>query len=299
MELLSRDEEAALGRAVKRGGPGGDAAADELVLRNIWLARHVASRCRRDLQVDDAEGAARLGLVKAARRWDADRGVRFGTYAYTVMRHEIADERERSMAAVPMDRNTRARFERYHTGGSVVPGRHAKRMGDAVAAYARLREVGRLDDLGTPDEAVDRREKDDGDAEITALVLAELEQLPDRERAIIRRRFGFEGEPETLAGIGERLGLTRERVRQLERIALERLRAALLGESAMLDIGKALALTDRESIEREIHARVEVMDRMVGWLYPSILEGEVEQLRARYLELWKATAGRQTIERRS
>jgi hypothetical protein len=64
----------------------------------------------------------------------------------------------------------------------------------------------------------------------------------------------------------------------------------------MLDIGKALALADRGAIEREILARVEVIDVMVGWLYPSILEAECERLRARYLELWKAAAGRTPIE---
>jgi RNA polymerase primary sigma factor len=230
MELLSRDEEAALGRAVRMGGPEGDRAADELVVRNVWLARHAANRCRRDLQFDDAEGAARLGLIKAARRWDADRGVRFATYAYTVMRHEIADERELSMPAIPMRRLTRVRFERYHAGASVRPGKHARRMRAAAAAYGRTREVAWLDDLETPIDPVDRREGPDaGDAEITALMLAELERLPDRERAIVRRRFGFEGEPATMAAIGLEIGLTRERVRQLEGVALERLRDALAG----------------------------------------------------------------------
>jgi DNA-directed RNA polymerase sigma subunit (sigma70/sigma32) len=53
-----------------------------------------------------------------------------------------------------------------------------------------------------------------------------LEVLPSRERRIVELRFGFRGEPLTLDAIGQHLGLTRERVRQLERRALGRMRAA-------------------------------------------------------------------------
>ena len=52
-----------------------------------------------------------------------------------------------------------------------------------------------------------------------------LDALPERERRILELRFGFEGDPWTLEAIGAELGLTRERVRQLEAQALHRLAA--------------------------------------------------------------------------
>ena len=54
-------------------------------------------------------------------------------------------------------------------------------------------------------------------------------KLPDRERRILELRFGFEGETESLEKIGKELGITRERVRQLERDALARLEVELDG----------------------------------------------------------------------
>ncbi len=54
-------------------------------------------------------------------------------------------------------------------------------------------------------------------------VQRELERLPERERLIVERRFGLQGEPQTLDTVGRELGLTRERVRQLEARALRRL----------------------------------------------------------------------------
>ena len=69
-------------------------------------------------------------------------------------------------------------------------------------------------------------ELDRGD--IRGILQQLLDTLPDREREILLRRFGFEsGEIETLERVGERLSLSRERVRQLERIALDKLRSRM------------------------------------------------------------------------
>ena len=59
-----------------------------------------------------------------------------------------------------------------------------------------------------------------------------LRALPERERRMLELRFGFDGEPKSLEAIGKELGITRERVRQLERDALDRLEGELKTASA-------------------------------------------------------------------
>ena len=61
-----------------------------------------------------------------------------------------------------------------------------------------------------------------------------LKALPERQRRILELRFGFEGEPASLERIGKELGLTRERVRQLEGDALHRLETELAGLSDLV-----------------------------------------------------------------
>ena len=56
-----------------------------------------------------------------------------------------------------------------------------------------------------------------------------MAELPERERRVLELRFGFDGDPQTLEAIGKELGVTRERVRQLESDALARLEAELGG----------------------------------------------------------------------
>ena len=89
-------------------------------------------------------------------------------------------------------------------------------------------EDGELGDLFSDPNASDP-EEEAADALRRRSVRRAVVRLPERERRILELRFGFDGEPESLEAIGAKLGLTRERIRQLERDALAKLSEELAG----------------------------------------------------------------------
>ena len=101
-----------------------------------------------------------------------------------------------------------------------APPRHRYRCNQSVGAD----DEGELGDLFADREAADPFEEAEESLRKQGVRRA-LDALPERERRILELRFGFEGDPWTLEAIGHELGLTRERVRQLEGQALQRLGA--------------------------------------------------------------------------
>ena len=102
-------------------------------------------------------------------------------------------------------------------------------LGAAHASVSLNQTVGADDEGELGDLFADREAADPFDEAEESLrkqgVRKALDALPERERRILELRFGFEGDPWTLEAIGHELGLTRERVRQLEGQALQRLAA--------------------------------------------------------------------------
>ena len=202
----------------------------------------------------DAVAEGNLGLVEAATRFDPARGVSFFTYAWYWVRHHLIEHNfvERG-GQVHVGKNRASRRVYFNLGkakratGSDDPDTLAAHLG--VDRESLERVAGRLADRDVQLDA-----QLPGGQEVSALyaspgpspeeALAELEErarwaerirrglrvLDPREQKIVRARH-LRRDPLTLGQLGEKLGLSRERVRQLEARALDKLRAAL-GEAA-------------------------------------------------------------------
>jgi len=202
--------------------------ADELAVRYRYLPRYVAKRlCATRPEVarlglDEAEAVGLYYLLQAARHFDPGRGVRFSTYAHRAIALEI---RKAALGS------TLIRVPLYQTSGR-HPGDTGRHKDDVARAFT-VGPLPRFADSGReareplapvppcPLESADERRR----------LRKALRKLPPRWRQVVRLRFGLGGGgPLTLQQVGDRLGCTRENVRQTEQKALARLRK-LLGDS--------------------------------------------------------------------
>jgi RNA polymerase primary sigma factor len=211
-------------RRISRRIHGGErSAVDELVTPNLAYVATIARQyLHRGVPFEDLLHEGALGLIEAARRFDPDRNIRFVVYAAWWIRKYLAEAT-------------------YRQGRQVLPPKRKVVGEDGVPRRVPISEfsldVGvnpdgdstlqdRLVDATTPDA-----ESSAIRAEIGITVTQALECLNPVERHVMRRRFGLDGEPKaTLREIGEQLGVTRERIRQIETRARETLRRHLMRE---------------------------------------------------------------------
>jgi len=252
---LTRGEERELFHRVQRG----DAAATaKLVLSHLRFVVHIARRYRRyGHPLADLIQEGMVGLMLAVRRFNPDRGVRLSTYAMWWIRASIQDYVVRSRSLVKIgttaaqkslffnlrrrigeivesdsvsDDFARALAERFNTSVAEVVGfaRRVARPDQSLETPATADESSRLidlvrDDRPTPEDALVSASEGRLWRELLKDALA---ALPPRELLIIRRRFLADKAP-SRAALGAELGLSKERVRQLEVRALARLKSLL------------------------------------------------------------------------
>jgi len=240
---LSREEERDL---ADRARAGDDEAAWTLCMANQNFVRSLAQRyLRHDIDLDDLVGEGMVGLLEAARRFDADHGVKFITYgAWWVKRAMLQYLRtfEHPVHVPKYKHHAMQQVKREQQRLAQDLGR-APGLSDLAESTREdersLHEIAGLmaghDSLD--DEACGLSELLHGDMDVEETFLRSdallrldeaMPVLTDRERQVLTERFGFDGEDgATLAELGRRIGLTKERVRQIERQACERLRAAI------------------------------------------------------------------------
>jgi RNA polymerase primary sigma factor len=225
-------------------------ARDHMIIANLRLVVSIARRYGRcELPLPDLVQEGNLGLMQAVDRFDHRRGYRFSTYAIWWIRQAITRALANQGRAIRLPvylGDTLARVQRTRSHLGQLLGRRATEEEVARAARIpaeRVRELLEADRRGMPLEApvgtegettyldllADTSRRDPLEA-LLALELAHmtrevLSALAPRERHILRMRFGIDAcSSHTLQEIGEQLGLTRERIRQLQLRAVERLR---------------------------------------------------------------------------
>lgn len=180
-------------------------------------AREVGYR----LTLDDAAAAALDGLVHAAKKFRRGRGVKFGTYAAYWIRQAIQREIDQSRL-IHLPGGLAADVARQDRGKPILAS--ARRVDAARDLMARQTCFAGANDWDQ-DFPAEAWAPEDGEAD--PALAAALAALPERERLALTWHFGLGGERLTLKEIGGRIGCTRERVRQLEREALDKLRTVL------------------------------------------------------------------------
>lgn len=253
--ILSREDEASLLREV-RNAPPGDPSAHRLVMSNLAFVVRIAGEYRNlGVPFDDLVNEGNVGVLEAARHFDPCRGTRFLTYAVWWIRKSMlrALARHASLVQIPSYqlRKLRAVADVRHRLSKAL-GREADRQEvsremqvtvsavDAILGL-RPREMSLDEPVGphretplseelsdehstNPEEELIRSENED-------LVHWALGILDDEERTVIVGRFGLAGnDASTLQELGLRLGVSRERIRQIEVRATNRLRKAIAGQ---------------------------------------------------------------------
>jgi len=248
-DMISPDEEIELARRIK----GGDQQAlDKLVSANLRFVVSVAKQYQNQgLTLQDLVNEGNLGLIKAAQRFDETRGFKFISYAVWWIRQSILHSLavQGRMVRLPLNKigminkinvasaRLEQQFEREPTTFEIATEVDADvdEVRDTLKSQSRfmsmdaplgndsdddftLYDLMGMKDTVPPDNTLLKES-------LIVEINNTLKVLGEREAQIIRKYYGLDGQvPRTLEEIGEELGLTRERVRQLKEAAIRRLK---------------------------------------------------------------------------
>jgi RNA polymerase primary sigma factor len=244
--LLTAEEEVELAKRIERGDPE---AKERMINSNLRLVVSIAKRYQgHGLSLLDLIQEGIIGLIRAAEKFDWRRGFKFSTYATWWIRQAVQRgvanksrtiripvhiaEREQKMARAERDLATklgRQPTEEEIAEQAKLPLKQVREVRQAARAITSLdRPLGEEGDSALGDLIAGEQAPPEEDVTVSLqeeVLHRAIAQLPDREREVVKLRYGLNGDrdPASLEAIGRELGLTRERVRQIEARALEQL----------------------------------------------------------------------------
>ena len=225
--LISIDEEIELAQKIRKGGPEGERAKDKLVTANLRFVVSVAKQYQHQgLTLTDLIDEGNIGLIKAAQKFDETRGFKFISYAVWWIRQSILQAIAEQSRIVRLPLNQVGSLNKINH--EINKFEQENQRHPSVSELAEMTDLDEedncmLDVMASGDDSrTDRHVDHESMAQELNSVLSRV--LKDREIIIIRECFGIGCHEKGLEEIGDELGLTRERVRQIREKSIAKLR---------------------------------------------------------------------------
>ncbi len=245
--LLTKEEEFELAERIKKGDK---AARDHMISANLRLVVKIAHDYNNfGLPLLDLISEGNIGLIKAVERFDPSKGGKLSTYAAWWIKQSIKRALANQSKTIRLPVHLVDRIARMRKITAQLADELDREPTDEEIAYAMdlpVNKVAHLKSVSVRPSSLDAPIGEDGDTTFGELVGDEnapspfenlqeksmsndirdiISQLEDREAEIIQLRFGLNGEhPLTLEEVGEHFNITRERVRQIQNIAIHKMR---------------------------------------------------------------------------